>query len=163
MGANFRLAYQPREHVWAIECNCGGSRTEGTWETYALAQADFGTATPRCGDEYCAVFPGTIVPLDEDADEELMVGVSGQNAMHLVQLLGYGAQQYQEGAADASDFLGRVLLAQGINPSDEGVPAVAAGNWVECGRSIGYSEYRLDQLRTLALAGIAQGREIHWS
>lgn len=71
------------------------------------------------------------------------------------------------GSMSARDFLGRVLVAQAVNPADAGLASTesTAGSGmtiVSCGRSEGYSDHRLGQLREVAEFGVDRGRDIQW-
>jgi hypothetical protein len=98
------------------------------------------------------------------------VNVSNTNAAHLLALLGLFDTGELVGQLAADDFLGRVLLALAVNPADAGIPATSTGGpgtgtalVVDCGRRVGYTEARLDQLRTVAEAARAAGRAVVWS
>ena len=114
---------------------------------------------------------------------EAEVNLSNLNAQTLMDLLGLRIDQDGDGdwsgSLSADDLLGRVLIAQAINPADEGLPAykmtgAEAGNhsgllggllgglaqaeaegeagpsiWFG-GRSAGYFDERLAQVRELA-------------
>lgn len=71
------------------------------------------------------------------------------------------------GSMPAQDFLGRVLVAQAVNPADAGVPArvmpsEGGATMIDCGRREGYSEDRLGQLHELAEFAVSRGRTIQW-
>jgi GAF domain-containing protein len=110
------------------------------------------------------------------------VNVSNTNAAHLLALLGLtpaGTSTERpdpfdcgdlSGALPADEFLGRVLIALAVNPADAGIPSTSEGGpgtgtaeVIDCGRRPGYSDERLDQLRTLAEAARDAGREVVWS
>lgn len=109
-------------------------------------------------------------PDAQQATEGLELNVSNVNAVHLCELLGYPRETWTEqgicaAECDADEFLGRVLVAQGLNPADEGVPWTVdqqRSNWTDCGRSEGYDEHRLGCLRDLATAARAHGSVIAW-
>lgn len=72
------------------------------------------------------------------------------------------------GHIDADDLLGRVLIAQGISPSDAGMPSTTSeglggATIVDCGRSVGYFDDRLVILAELAQRAKEDGVEVHWS
>jgi hypothetical protein len=63
------------------------------------------------------------------------------------------------------DFLGRVLIALGLAPKDEGRPVVADldnPRWIEGGRRSGYTQDKLAEMRTLAEYAIAHNRRVTW-
>lgn len=140
----------------------------------ALLQAELDThghtgGLAVCGDEYCAFGPMFIQAIESDPAPALNVG--NTNAMHLLGLLGFASQPDEDGSlsgsTSAEDFLGRVLLAEAVNPADAGVPvttAVGQGGvtMIACGRRIGYSDERLVALRELADFAIDRGRDVQW-
>jgi hypothetical protein len=94
--------------------------------------------------------------------EDLEINVSSANAVVLCDTLGINlAEEGWCGSLPAEDFLGRVLLALAIQPSDEGIPAhelpTGGVRWVECGRRPGYIQDRLAQLHELAAWAVAHG------
>lgn len=114
--------------------------------------------------------------IENGADEA--VNVSNANAGHLLGVLGYEVDWSDlYGEATAEDFMGRVLIAQAVNPTDEGVPSreltpvektaslfagFGAATVIDCGRSYGYTEGRLAELRELAQLAAEQGVSIAW-
>ncbi|MEU9014724.1 hypothetical protein AB0D12_34265 [Streptomyces sp. NPDC048479] len=63
---------------------------------------------------------------------------------------------------DAQLFLGRFLLALALDPEDAGRPAVTDGRFIDCGRSQGYAQSRLYELRELAEYAHARGLRVTW-
>lgn len=138
-----------------------------------------------CGDEFCEGSRMFIHAIEEAPAPQ--VNVSNINAKHLLTLLGseplneYGDVDLCGGMSGA-DFMGRILMAIAIAPTDEGTPtyedtyvdgheapseeggalAVKTMTVVMCGRREGYSEGRLEELRQLAEFSIATGRDIQW-
>lgn len=98
--------------------------------------------------------------------EELEINMSSSNAAVVCGALGIDlAEEGWCGSLPAEDFLGRVLMALAIQPSDEGVPArddTVPGQvrWIECGRRPGYIQERLAQLHELAQWAVAHQAEI---
>lgn len=80
-----------------------------------------------CGDEYCAYSGMFFHTIESDPAPE--VNVSIFNAVHILNLLGIPATIDDElvGSMDPTDFLGRILMAEAINPADAGVPATLGG------------------------------------
>jgi hypothetical protein len=147
---------QPTIDSWVAACGCGDARSAVVYRTYDAARA----VPVYCGDEFCAAFPGHPTP----AVELPSVNVSNQNAGHLLDLLGLTDREGDlVGHAAADDFLGRVLIAQGLNPTDAGVPVTEDGNIVDCGRPAGYADTRLDELRTVAEAARRRGVTVQWA
>lgn len=105
------------------------------------------------------------------------VNMSNNNAADIFASLGLisddpaladeAAEVFQGGSLDAADFLGRVLFALAISPSDEGrpsfeMPRTEGGMMaIACGR-VGYIQTRLGELHDLAQWAIANNREVTW-
>ncbi|NUK55483.1 hypothetical protein HRW14_35640 [Streptomyces lunaelactis] len=87
------------------------------------------------------------------------VNMANSNAARVLDSLGY-AEPY--GDEDARLFLGRVLLALALDPEDAGRPAVTDGRFIDCGRSQGYAQSRLNELRELAEYAQARGLRVTW-
>lgn len=89
------------------------------------------------------------------------VNVSNANAREILSALGYDARDIA--GDDAADtFLGRVVLALGLAPTDPGRPAVQDGNVIDCGRAPGYLQTRLRELHTLAQSAVRSRQHIYW-
>jgi hypothetical protein len=72
------------------------------------------------------------------------------------------------GGEDATEFLGRVLIALAINPADAGIPMTVSANergatFVECGRHEGYIDEALQDLREIAEWCRAHNVEVQWA
>lgn len=151
-----------------VVCSCG--KTKGTTiyssfnEAYVALYHE-GTATkPTCEDDYCAgygffhVDPITPGPV---------LNVSNQNALELLDVLGIKVgQDFEErcsGELDGKDLLGRILIAQAVNPSDAGVPVTVQGALVSCGRPAGYVDARLVELTEVAEYAISNQKPVLWS
>jgi hypothetical protein len=164
---------------FAFACGHENGLTAHRFETYDEArrvlQAEYDThgytgGLAVCGDvEYCAYGMMSIQAVEADPSPE--VNVSNTNAMHLLGLLGFPSQADEDGSlcgsTTAEDFLGRVLLAQAINPSDAGVPVTTevgrgGATMVRMGRRAGYSDDRLTSLRELADFAVDRGRDVQW-
>jgi hypothetical protein len=107
--------------------------------------------------------------------------VARGNVAHIAETLGIegpdeGGEVYGDEPADL--FLGRVLLALAVAPQDAGTPATsrtlgdgfggsplltAEGRWYDCGRSEGYTQRKLAELRTLAEWAAARGHRVAWA
>ncbi|MEW1639334.1 hypothetical protein AB0469_35430 [Streptomyces sp. NPDC093801] len=81
--------------------------------------------------------------------ESESVNMANSNAARVLEVLGFDELA---GDADAEDFLGRVLVALALAPVDAGRPSTAEGNFIDCGRTAGYTQRRLDELRELGRA-----------
>lgn len=175
MSVTFEAALGPVS-AFAFTCGHENGVTEHRYGTYSDAaqflQAEIDEHGGNghlavCGDEGCQyqnMFTHAIL-----VDPSPEVNVSGSNALHLLDLLGITVEEgdHPMGSMSAQDFLGRVLVAQAVNPVDAGRPSTesAANNGmpiVDCGRSEGYADRRLDQLREVAEFGVNRGRDIQW-
>lgn len=140
---------------WVGVCRCGENRSVLAYPTREEARAH----APICADEFCAAFPGSATP----AEQSPFLNVANGNAVHLLSILGYETAEELCGSADAEDFLGRVLVALAINPTDAGVPATQNGSIIDCGRREGYTDDRLTHLRTVAEAAREHGVNVQWA
>lgn len=143
-------------------------------ESRTFLQAEYDThgytgGLAVCGDDYCAYGLMSIQAIESDPAPDL--NVSNTNAMHLLGLLGLPAEPDEcgslGGSTTAEDFLGRVLLAQAVSPSDAGVPVTATVGQsgavlIDMGRRVGYADDRLTSLRTLADFAVDRGRTVQW-
>lgn len=162
--------------AFALTCGHENGVTEHRWGNYSDAaeflqkELDEHGNTGHlaiCGDEDCRyqrMFTHPIL-----ADPSPQVNVSGGNAMYLLNLLGVEVdpEDHPIGSMAAEDFLGRVLVALAVNPADAGRPvtettAESGMTIVDCGRSEGYSDRRLVELREIAEFGTSRGRDIQW-
>lgn len=104
------------------------------------------------------------------------VNLSNSNASDLLDLLGIQVgEEFEDrcaGRITADDLLGRVLVAQALNPADEGLPSYkldgSEGESVSvwsAGRSAGYFDQRLAQVRELAegIKALGEGWVINWA
>lgn len=93
---------------------------------------------------------------DLPAAEDLAVNMSNSNAAVVCAALGIDLDELGWcGSLPARDFLGRILIALAVNPSDAGRPATVdaapgRATFIDCGRPEGYVEERLGWLRALA-------------
>ena len=107
-----------------------------------------------------------------DAEEAPLVSVSQDNAEFLLEALGVERDIDGElemiGSADPTDFMGRVLAAEGLSPEDPGRPAIfgqgpRGRTYVEAGRGEGYLQRRLGDLRELASYATEHSLPVLWS
>ena len=135
------------------------------------------TALPGCDDpEFCLMYRLSLNA--NEADPAPSINVTSLNAGDLFRALGLLADELAEAAAEdspfeggsmtAAEFLGRVLLALAISPSDEGRPEIERTNTrgntsVLCSRQAGYLQMRLAELHDLAQFAASRDRQIHWS
>lgn len=144
----------PPSPVLTVELLCWESTKDPLPSTDTTAFADAAKHTTTCSE--CAAYGGPIVQLNRVVSD---VNLSNTNAAALLTVLGF---EELSGSATAEDFLGRVLVAEAINPPDEGRPTVVEGNVTYCGTSAGYTEKRLTQLRELADWANQNSSEITW-
>lgn len=161
---------------FALTCGHENGVTEHRWGNYADAaeflqkELDEHGNTGHlavCGDEDCRyqrMFTHAIL-----ADPSPDVNVSSTNARHILGLLGVEVDEDEHpvGSMSGEDFLGRVLVALAVNPADAGRPvtettAESGMTIVDCGRSEGYADRRLAELREVAEFGVSRGRDIQW-
>ena len=121
-----------------------------------------------CGNSTCADMDMYVLRLEDNASPE--VNVSNRNAKHVLSVLGFGevAPDALYGGVSASDMLGRILMAEAVNPSDEGTATTVDGGEgtatvVDCGRHEGYTEDFLASLRSVVEFAAQHGREVVWS
>lgn len=90
------------------------------------------------------------------------VNMTNANARELLDVLGYTGEALEIGEADPAEFLGRVVLALGLAPTDPGRPEIVEGRTIHCARPAGYRDQRLRELHDLATAAQAAGEPILW-
>lgn len=162
MTVTFCVNQTAARNEWVLECSCGKNVSEQGYKSYAdgLMGLELGHA-PVCEDEYCLGYSrGYVVAKATEADA-YAVNVSSYNAKMLLEALGADTEDLC-GEATAEDFLGRVLVARAITPSDEGVPSYQTGRVIYCGRPEGYTEDRFAQLEALAKFALEQQASIVW-
>lgn len=104
-------------------------------------------------------------------DDELhFINLANGNAAQIFSVLGLSITDEHGdplGEIDATDLLGRVLVARGLNPADGGIPAsVVPGpgaTWIDCGRRARYTEDRLADLERVAHYARDNGLLVAWS
>lgn len=152
---------------YGVACACGAVKSAVVYPSYADAYAAVfvlqSVVAPVCGDDHCAAYSTRLV-LNVDLPE---VNVSNYNAKDILDLLGYRVEEdFSErcaGSLTAEDFLGRLLVAEAINPSDEGIPATTEGIVTHCGRPVGYMEARISELRSVVEYAKEKNVGIYWS
>ncbi|MDN5894442.1 MAG: hypothetical protein L0H93_10495 [Nocardioides sp.] len=175
---------------WSIKCACLTVATGIIAETSSGTEAMLPTRTPICGDQLCATESGWVTPVL--TLESPVVNLSNTNARFVLDNLGLGAVEELFGGLPAEQFLGRVLTALAVAPTDEGVPAHdtdgvlveepmealleaivaaptnaapvpdAAARWIECGRRPGYLQDVVERLHEVAQWAIDHGRDVLW-
>lgn len=106
----------------------------------------------------------------EHAPEQLQINMCNANAFRVCEALGVDlAADGWCGDMPAEAFLGRVLLALAISPTDEGMPPTFAHTvrsgprMIEGGWSPGYLQERLTQLHALGEYAISMRSEVWWA
>lgn len=93
------------------------------------------------------------------------VNLHNANAARVLDLLGFAPEE-TGGTHPAEDFLGRVLLAQGLlgaaTDDEHGVPAVTDGRYFTGGRSPGHLAEVLAQLAEIATWAHRHHGEVTW-
>lgn len=143
-----------------ISCLCGGWSNNVVYPSYSMAYMMVKEVKSECADVYCDyVFA-------EPVNSEPEVQMSNVNATLILDVLGVNPEaDFSDrctGTLSAEDFLGRVLIAQGVNPSDEGTDSIKTGIMVTFGRPEGYTDMKLSAMRELAEWSIVNGRDIVW-
>lgn len=143
-----------------ITCICGEWTNGVIYPSFEMAHMVARGLKPACGDVYCDYSYVQAETLEPE------VQMSNHNASTLLDVLGINVgadfSDRCSGNLSAEDFLGRVLIAQGINPTDEGSATITVGNMVDCGRPAGYTDAKLDAMREVAEWAIVNKREIVW-
>lgn len=129
-----------------ITCLCGEWTQGVQYDSYEDAWAMSKSVISACVDEYCDkeyVYATPITPEPE-------VQMSNGNAVTILDVLGIQVgEDFSDrcsGSMDASDMMGRILMAQALNPADAGSVTIAVGNIVACGRPEGYTDAKLSAL-----------------
>lgn len=87
-----------------------------------------------------------------------------RDGLDMLTALGFSADPAAvHGEVQPADLLGRLLLADALTPADEGVPTTEDGRWTTGGRSEGWTQRKLAELRTLAELAQTQGVPVGWS
>jgi hypothetical protein len=155
-----------------VHCNCEdvAGETYGDYQDAGdrlVALREKQERLDGCTDEDCLYYGPYIQALEESPSPE--INVTSVNARALLDVLGITREECPDlvGGEAPDAFLGRVLMAQAVNPADAGVPAAEVpgpgARFIDCGRDEGYIDERLGQLRTLAEFCVAEGREVVWA
>lgn len=151
------------EHI--ITCICGETNFDIVYATRieAYNAKVSGAFKATCGDVYCEYL--YVQPFINEPE----VNMSNSNSVLLLDVLGIQVgEAFEErcgGELDAKDFLGRVLIAEGVSPVDAGRPETITKSgitMIDCGRPEGYINEKLDALREVAEWSIANNRSVVW-
>lgn len=145
-----------------LTCMCGEWTQGVQYDSHADAWEMSKSVTSGCSDEYCDdtyVYPVSIVPEPE-------VQMSNGNAVTILDVLGIKVgEDFSDrcsGSISVEDMKGRILMAQAINPTDEGSATIAVGNVVDCGRPEGYTDGKLFSLLEVVEFAEANNVDIVW-
>lgn len=158
---------------YGIVCCCGGLTSPVLGKDYETVEGMLATHTPVCGSatcaETCAEYGGGSVVAIHTFGELPLVDLSSTNARFVFEALGYVYAEGEDmtGEEDAAAFLGRVLTALALAPTDEGMlghedPRPGA-TLIHCGRRVGYLQGHLTELHALAQWAMEHGREVQWA
>lgn len=164
MSVTFSPTYQ--DSLTQISCSCGAAVDSTLFasqkEAYKAVFVDYTNLTPVCGDEFCLAYPASLVAFDEVPE----LNVSNFNAVNVFDVLGIRVGESFDdrcfGSVTAEDFMGRVLVAAGVQTADAGVPSYQEGNMIHCGRAEGYMERVVAELHTVAEYAIKHNLEVTW-
>lgn len=168
---------------WAIECYANESGTGEVIGEHFAKYADFVDARDlhmlSCEDCSTGCYAHQLTDL-ADAPE---VNMHNRGSEKVLRALGYSGafEDTSFGYADGREFLGRILIALGLAPHDEGTPSydlqpgefsgsAFIGFASESGPTInigavpeGDLQARLNNLRAVAQCAVDNGREVIWS
>jgi hypothetical protein len=167
---------------WYISCQAQPERDHRRFRTEQLAEAGAADHGAYCHDEHCG---GAEVWASHADAGEPYAEMSKTNVCLVLRALGLltevgaeaaleprpdepppapeGPDPAQEGEITADDLLGRIVLALGMAPQDEGVPPYESSpRWIECGREPGYLQRKLEELAELAEYARAGRRAVYW-
>ena len=147
---------------WFISCACGDICHATSFLTHADALDAFVVGVkPECGDEFCGAMKPSIHAIIDGPE---VVNVSNLNARHLLSVLGFEDENEDLcGSIAGSDFMGRILIAQAVNPADAGTATVTEGMMTTMGRPEGYTDGRLVEVEQLAQYAMDNNCAISWS
>lgn len=106
--------------------------------------------------EECRVYGGSLAEFEKVVND---MNISNTNASYLLDKLGI---EELFGSMSSEDFLGRILIAEALSPSDEGIPSYKDGNIVYGGREENYLQNKLARLREMANYAKNNNLEITW-
>lgn len=100
-----------------------------------------------------------------DTDNDPMLNISNNNGIYLLNYLGFENPDYV-GSVEADDMIGRILIAEGLAPLDEGIPAHQipsnGATIIDCGRPVGYLQDKLKALYLIAEFAKKNNAQITW-
>jgi len=100
-----------------------------------------------------------------DTDNDPALNISNNNGIYLLNYLGFEKPEYV-GSVDADDMMGRILIAEGLAPHDEGVPdhqiSSSGATIIDCGRPAGYLQDKLKALHLVAEFAKKYNAQVSW-
>lgn len=148
---------------YEVMCYTNDERTIAIVDTYETAKA-IAQKHSDSGCLDCSVY-GTAI--DTRFAMPHHVNMANGNAAFVMSLLGI---EFDDGcgAMDADQFLERLAFAGAIGRGDPGTVTIGykedgGATMIECGRSVGYVDMRLDQLIEIAEWAKEHNRRVVWS
>ena len=149
-----------------LACSCeeqvGETIYKSRSEAYNAVYTTQTATVPVCGDELCAAYSVSFVEVNETP----YVNVSNFNASAILDVLGIQVGEDFDyrcaGSMDAEDFLGRVLLADAVQPVSAELPSYREGNLIRGAREEGYVNSRVNELREVAEYARARSLKVCW-
>lgn len=137
--------------------------TPTTTVTVSESGSEAGLHNTVCGE--CSSYGGVLV---DDVHEFTEVNLANANAYRVLTLLGYDGHETYCGHATADDFLGRLLVADGLlETSDARASTTTRGEkgatLIDLGEPEGYLNEKIRLLIELANWAKANGSGISWS
>lgn len=150
---------------WVAACACDKVRNTTMHETYAATYAAIDSKVetpPQC--QSCAEYgEGPYARAVTLFDEAPQVDLTGANAGNLLRIIGlYEEGGDMVGSLSGAEFAGRVAQARVRERMDAGVPAKQTGVMIDCGRTPGYVQERLDQLQAVGNFAWDKGVSVTW-
>lgn len=159
MSVTFSVAAEPTGE-YQVKC-LSSDRVIAWGRSMSLVRVAAASHKTECSD--CNIY-GNFVNAVLDVSESFELNVSSMNASLVLARLGIDTLDGDlSGSADASDFLGRVILALESGDDDSGVSDVHEGNLTHCGVPAGYYTERLTTLHEIASEALRLGRRVTWS
>lgn len=129
-----------------LACACGVWTVGVQYDSFEDAWAMAKETLNGCSDVYCKMEQVYAIPVVSEPE----VQMSNGNAITILDVLGIQVgEEFSDrcsGSMSASDMRGRILMAQALNPTDEGSDTITVGNMVDFGRPEGYTDSKLSAL-----------------
>jgi hypothetical protein len=173
MSVDFCPAFEEGD-ITGYRVTCGDNdKLVGEVESYDDAKKLSDLHVKGC--EECAYLDGCFI---QDVTAVPRLNVSSANGAALLEVLGLRPADadvidglfycVEDGMLDATDFLGRVLMAMVVAPSDAGAPwhddsRPGGPRVTQCGRREGYVDEKLIELEVIAKWARDHGRKVQWT